>query len=53
MLSPGFVGVPVSAGRHTLVFRYEPGSWKLWMALGGVLAVLAMAVVERRVLPAS
>ena len=52
MLSPGFVGVPVPAGRHTLLFRYEPGYWKLWMALAGVLAVLVMALTERRILPA-
>jgi hypothetical protein len=40
MLSPGFIAIPVAPGRHTLVFRYEPGNWKLWMALAGVLAVL-------------
>jgi hypothetical protein len=53
MLSPGFVGVPVSAGRHAIVFRYQPGNWKLWMALGGMLAVVAMSLAERRILPAS
>ena len=37
MLSPGFVGIPVPAGRHTVVFRYAPGNWKLWMALAGLL----------------
>jgi hypothetical protein len=52
MLSPGFVGVPVPAGRHTIVFRYVPGNWKLWMALGGALAVLVMALAERCILPA-
>jgi uncharacterized membrane protein YfhO len=48
MLTPGFVGVPVPAGRHTLLFRYQPGNWKLWTALAGVLAVLLMAIAERR-----
>jgi hypothetical protein len=48
MFSPGLVGVSVPAGRHTLLVRYEPGTWKLWMALAGVLAVLLMAVAERR-----
>ena len=48
MLSPGFVGVPVPAGRHTILFRYEPGHWKLWMALAGALAVLGMGIAERR-----
>ncbi len=51
MLSPGFAGVPVPQGRHTIVFRYQPGNWKVWMALGGVLAVLAMWFAERRFLP--
>jgi hypothetical protein len=49
MLSPGFVGVPAPAGRHNLLLRYQPGNWKLWMALAGVLAVLGMALSERRV----
>jgi hypothetical protein len=48
MLSPGFVGIPAPAGHHALLVRYEPGTWKLWMALGGILAVLLMAVAERR-----
>ena len=47
MLSPGFVGVPAPAGRHTLLLRYQPGDWKLWMALAGVLAVLGLASWER------
>jgi hypothetical protein len=47
MLTPGFVGVPVPAGRHTLLFRYVPGNWKLWTALAGLLAVLGMAIGER------
>jgi hypothetical protein len=47
MLTPGFVGVPVPAGRHSLLFRYEPGNWKLWMALAGALAVLLMGMAER------
>lgn len=47
MLSPGFVGVPVPAGRHLLQVRYEPGTWKLWMALAGLLGVLVMAWVDR------
>jgi hypothetical protein len=53
MLSPGFVGVPAPAGRHTLVLRYKPGNWKLWMALAGVVAVLGMALAERRYSAAS
>jgi hypothetical protein len=35
MFTPGFVGVPVPAGRHSLLFRYDPetGScgWRWWV----------------------
>jgi hypothetical protein len=48
MLSPGFTGVPVSAGRHRILLRYEPGMWKLVMALAGLLLVLSGVVAERR-----
>jgi len=48
MLSPGFVGIPVPPGRHALVFRYEPGYRKLWMALAGVFAVVLAGLTERR-----
>ena len=51
MLSPGFIGIPVPAGRHTVVFRYAPGNWKLWMALAGLLAVLLIRLTGRRCLP--
>jgi hypothetical protein len=58
MLSPGFIGVPMAVGRHALLLQYEPGTWKLWMALGGLLAAVALAFAERRgylvrVVPAS
>jgi uncharacterized membrane protein len=39
MLSPGFPGVAISGGRHRVEFRYEPGSAKLVLALGGLLLV--------------
>ena len=51
MLTPGFAGVPVPAGRHTILFRYEPGTWKLWMVLAGALAVLLMGIAERHKAP--
>jgi hypothetical protein len=44
MLSPGFIGVHVPAGRHTVVLRYQGSAWKLWPALLGPIAV----VVSRR-----
>ncbi len=58
MLSPGFMGVPMAAGRHEVLLRYEPGMWKLWMALGGLLVASGLAMAERRgylarVVPAS
>jgi hypothetical protein len=48
MLSPGFVGVPVTAGRHSIVMRYEPGNWKIVSGLAGFLCVLALIALERR-----
>ena len=41
MLSPGFIGVPVSPGRHRVELRYDGSAWKLWLALAGVIAVFA------------
>lgn len=41
MLSPGFVGIPVTAGSHQIVCRYEPGPWKPIMALGGIVLAIA------------
>src|SRR5262249_14593740 len=39
MLSPGFIGVPVMPGRHTIRLRYKGSAWKLWMAFGGLCIV--------------
>ncbi|MEO8597480.1 MAG: hypothetical protein ABI759_29450 [Candidatus Solibacter sp.] len=49
MVSPGFAAVPAPAGRHTLEMRYQGSAWKLWLALGGMLAAAGLAFVERRV----
>ncbi len=50
MLSPGFVGVPVTAGRHRIVCRYEPGGSKIGIALLGLgLAGLLCALRFRPV----
>lgn len=52
MLSPGFVGVPVTAGRHQVTLRYQPEKWQAILAVGGILiALLLMASEQRRVLP--
>jgi hypothetical protein len=48
MLSPGFLGVPVSPGRHTIRLRYVGSGWKLWMALVGLgIAFLLRYIPER------
>jgi hypothetical protein len=47
MLAPSFVGVAVSAGRHTIAFRYVayPYYWELLTL--GALALIALALVPR------
>jgi uncharacterized membrane protein YfhO len=47
MLSPGFIGVPISTGRHTVEMRHEGSAWKLWLALAGLIAVAAPTLVFR------
>jgi len=46
MLSPGFVGAQVAAGRHHVVCRYVPGNNKLMLALAGFGLVLLMGAFE-------
>jgi len=48
MLSPGFIGVPVTLGQHHVELRYEPGNWKPVMAIGGLLIALLLAGMEWR-----
>jgi hypothetical protein len=48
MLSPGFIGVPVTAGRHHIWCRYEPGKWKLTLAVAGLLIVMLLVAAEQR-----
>ncbi|HLX44843.1 MAG TPA: glycosyltransferase family 39 protein [Bryobacteraceae bacterium] len=48
MLSPGFVGVPLPAGRHKVECRYQPEQWKTLIAIGGFLLVGLMIAGERR-----
>ena len=47
MLSPGFTGVSIPAGRHRVVCRYEPGWWKVTLALFGLMIAAAAIFVER------
>ncbi len=47
MLSPGFVGIPVDAGRHLIECRYEPEGWKTVLAFGGIFFALIALAGER------
>ena len=38
MLSPGFIGVPMTPGKHMIKLRYQGSAWKLWLALAGPIA---------------
>ncbi len=48
MLSPGFLGVPVDAGRHLIDLRYEPELWKSILAIAGFLLAGLIAIGEGR-----
>lgn len=47
MLSPGFIGVPVAAGPHTIRFQYQPDAWRLALALGGLLTGGLLVAAEQ------
>ncbi|MBI3939770.1 MAG: YfhO family protein, partial [Acidobacteria bacterium] len=47
MLSPGFVGVALSPGRHTVEWHYQPESWKTLLLFLGA-ALLAVAIAAER-----
>ncbi|HJZ95145.1 MAG TPA: hypothetical protein VKE70_01480 [Candidatus Solibacter sp.] len=47
MLTPGFLGVALTPGKHHIVCRYEPGNWKLWLAAAGLAITLAAIAAER------
>ena len=46
MLTPGFLGVPLAAGQHHIVCRYQAGNAKVLMACGGWALVLLLGAVE-------
>ena len=48
MLSPGFIGIPVKAGRHHIECRYQPEAWKSLLAFGGIFFALIAIIGERR-----
>jgi hypothetical protein len=47
MLAPSFVGVPVSAGSHLVVFRYHPVSYYPALFALGLLTLIALIVAPR------
>ena len=51
MLSPGFLAVPVTPGHHQILCRYEPGKWRLYLAMAGFVLVGLIAGVEWRKTP--
>jgi hypothetical protein len=50
MLSPGFVGVPITAGRHEIVLRYQPEWWRAVLPILGIGIAIALIFAERRAL---
>ena len=48
MLSPGFIGIPVLAGAHSVQLRYEPGAWKSVLAFAGFFIAILAIIGERR-----
>ena len=48
MLSPGFVGIPLAAGHHSIVMRYQPGAAKVALGFAGLLGVVLLMALERR-----
>ncbi|HXB71736.1 MAG TPA: glycosyltransferase family 39 protein [Candidatus Acidoferrales bacterium] len=48
MLSPGFIGVPLTSGHHQIVCHYEPGRWRSGLAIVGFITVILLMVGEWR-----
>jgi uncharacterized membrane protein len=46
MLSPGFVGVPLTSGHHHIVCRYQPSGWKSGLAIAGWIAVMLIGGIR-------
>jgi uncharacterized membrane protein YfhO len=49
MLSPGFLGVAVTPGRHHILCRYEPGNWKVLMSVAG-FAIVGLLIAGEQIL---
>ena len=48
ILSPGFVGIPMTTGEHSIEFRYDPGRMKYALVLAGLLVVGAAFWFEKK-----
>jgi uncharacterized membrane protein YfhO len=48
MVAPSFVGVPIPAGRHSIVFEYQPYPYYWLLIAIGLLTQLALVVGWRR-----
>ncbi|HMC58841.1 MAG TPA: glycosyltransferase family 39 protein, partial [Candidatus Solibacter sp.] len=48
MLSPGFIGVPLTSGHHQIVCHYEPGRWRGALAIVGFITVILLMAGEWR-----
>ena len=49
MLSPGFVGIPVTAGRHSIQCRYEAQPWQANLAVAGMCFAFVTFFLRRPV----
>jgi hypothetical protein len=48
MVAPGFVGVTVPPGRHSVVFTYRPYPWYWVLFLLGSVVIMVLSLVDRR-----
>lgn len=49
MLSPGFIGIPVTAGRHSIQIHYEPQAWQPILAIAGACFALLTFFIAKPV----
>jgi uncharacterized membrane protein len=47
-VTPGFVAVPVTAGRHEVVVRYQPGPLRPLLLATGIALFILLVVLRRR-----
>ena len=47
-LSPAFMGLALSRGEHSVVFRFRAPAWQKWLLVASPLALLGVIAFERR-----